>query len=255
MHGEDALYPSAISHAGHRHRLRTDGLRDDVNADPVLYTGPNAKPLFTELSIDSRRPSLDLLYITDRAPAEQPGDQPYTAARSRSMAFGSAMIDFGENVSWDVLVRESTATQRVSPLQLKLGPTTELARFPAIPYEVVVDADGIRRVPAVVGAYQKAKQQLQAEIARRLAIARRKEVVLFVHGYNESFESAALTMGELCHFLGRDFVCGIFTWPAGGHRGGLFGYDVDRESAEYAIEDLVKAIRIVGRTPGSSAYT
>jgi esterase/lipase superfamily enzyme len=57
-------------------------------------------------------------------------------------------------------------------------------------------------------------------------------------------------MGELCHFLGREFVCGIFTWPAGGHRGILFGYDVDRESAEYAIEDLLKTIRIIGRTPG-----
>jgi len=54
----------------------------------------------------------------------------------------------------------------------------------------------------------------------------------------------------LCHFLGREFVCGIFSWPAGSQRGVLFGYGVDRESAEYAVEDLVKTIRIVGRTPG-----
>ena len=97
-----------------------------------------------------------------------------------------------------------------------------------------------RRAPAVVEAYEKAKQQLQGEIARRLAVARRKEVVLFVHGYNSTFESAALTMGELCHFLGRDFVCGIFTWPAGGQRGTLFGYNVDRESAEYAVRGSVE---------------
>ena len=160
------------------------------------------------------------------------------------------MIQFGEDVSWELLVKESTATQRVNPLQLKLGPTTELGRFPPIPYQVVVAPDGIRREPAVVGSYEKAKQQLQAEIARRIAVARRKEVVLFVHGYNTSFESAALTMGEVCHFLGRDFVCGIFAWPAGGRRGTLFGYNFDRESAEYAVEDLVKAIRIVARTPG-----
>jgi esterase/lipase superfamily enzyme len=217
---------------------------------PALYTGENARPLFTGLPIDSRRPSLDLLFITDRAPAEQGDDLPYTAGRSRSMGFGSATIEFGEDVSWDVLVKESTATQRVNALQLRLGPTTELGRFPAIPYEVTVAPDGIRRVPAVVEAHEKAKQQLQAEIARRIASARRKEVVLFVHGYNNSFKSAALTMGELCHFLGRDFVCGIFTWPAGGQRGILFGYNVDRESAEYAVEDLLKAIRIVGQTPG-----
>jgi esterase/lipase superfamily enzyme len=217
---------------------------------PVLYTGENARQLFSDLSIDSRRPSLDLLFITDRAPAEQADELPYTTNRSRSIAFGSTTVEFGEDVSWDVLAKESTATQRVNPLQLKLGPTTELGRFPAIPYEVAVAPDGIRRVPAVVEAYEKTKEQLQAEIARRLALVRRKEVVLYVHGYHSSFEKAALTMGEMCHFLGRDFVCGIFTWPAGGWRGTLFGYDFDRESAEYAVEDLLKAIRIVGQTPG-----
>jgi esterase/lipase superfamily enzyme len=91
---------------------------------------------------------------------------------------------------------------------------------------------------------------LQAEIARRLAVASRKEIVLFIHGYRVGFEDAALTMGELCHFLGREFVCGIFTWPAGSDRGALLGYDADRESSEYAVEDLVKLIRIMAATPG-----
>jgi esterase/lipase superfamily enzyme len=134
-------------------------------------------------------------------------------------------------------------------VQLKLGPTTERGRFPATPYEVVIAPDGVRRVPSVVEAYAKAKRGLQAEITSRLAIAPRKEVVLFVHGYHTSFEQAALTMGELCHFLGRDFVCAMFTWPAGG-RPGIFGYASDRESSEYAVEDLLKTIRIIGRTPG-----
>jgi esterase/lipase superfamily enzyme len=217
---------------------------------PVLYTGANAKPLFTDLSIDHRRPPLDLLFITDRAPAEGGGDSPYTADRSRSIAFGSTTIEFGEHVTWDRLVKGSTEAQRPTPMHLKLGPTTEVGRFPAIPYTVTVAPDGITRVPSVVEAYEEAKRHLQAEISRRLAIAPRKEVVLFVHGYHTSFESAALTMGELCHFLGREFVCGIFTWPAGGRRGILFGYQVDQESAEYAVEDLLKVIRIVGKTPG-----
>jgi len=217
---------------------------------PALYAGENAKALFTDASTDARAPDLDLLFITDRAPAERADDLPYTAERSRSMAYGSALIKFGKGVTWNELVQESTATQRNGRLAVTLGPTTELGRFPAIPYEVSVAAAGVSRVPGVVEAYENAKQRLRAEIARRLVSSPRKEVVLFVHGYNTSFEDSALTMGELCHFLGRDFVCGIFTWPAGGHRGILFGYDLDRESAEYAVEDLVKVIRIVGRTPG-----
>jgi esterase/lipase superfamily enzyme len=74
--------------------------------------------------------------------------------------------------------------------------------------------------------------------------------VLYVHGYHNTFEDAALTMGELCHFLGREFVCSIFTWPAGGSRGILFGYNVDYESSVFAAEHLRKAIRAISGTAG-----
>jgi esterase/lipase superfamily enzyme len=217
---------------------------------PVLYTGPNAKPLFAPTSLPSQPPTLDLLFVTDRAPAQGPGDPPYTASRSRSIAFGSAIVEFGDGRTLDMLAAQDRASERPLRVQLGLGTTTELGRFPAIPYELVGASDGMRRAPAVVNAHKRAKQQLQGEVARRLAIAPRKEIVLFVHGFHESFESAALTMAEMCHFLGREFVCGIFSWPAGAHGGLLFGYDVDRESAEYAVEDLVKVIRIIAGTPG-----
>ncbi|MFO1324488.1 MAG: alpha/beta hydrolase [Burkholderiales bacterium] len=217
---------------------------------PVLYTGASARALFTDLPIDSRRPPVDLLFITDRAPAEEAGDLPYGAGRSRSLAFGSVLIEFGSDITWDALVHESTATQRATALRLELGRTEEKGHFPPIPYELTRVPEGMVRHPAVVESYVQAKRQLQAEIARRISTAPRKEVVLFVNGYNSSFEGSALAMGELCHFLGREFVCGIFTWPAGGQAGTLFGYEVDRESAEYAIEDLVKTIRIIAKTPG-----
>src|SRR5690349_17188764 len=171
---------------------------------PVLYTGPNARPVFTDAPNESR-PPLDLLFVTDRARGAGPGDPPYTSERSRSIAFGSATIEFSK--------RET----------VELGKTTELGRFPAIPYELQETHDGMRRAPAVVAAHAQARERLQAEVASRLAEARRKEVVLFIHGYNESFETAASTMGELCHFLGRDFVCAVFTWPAGATGGRLFG--------------------------------
>lgn len=220
-------------------------------ATPALYTGPEAKALFTDLSADRRSPPLDLLFITDRAPATTAEDgMPYTAGRARSMAFGSTTIEFGDRVTWNTLVEQSTATQRTVPVDLKLGPTTELGRFPPIPYRIVFEPGGVVRAPAFVDAHEQAKQSLQSEIARRLSIAKRKEVVLYVHGYHDSFERAALTMGEFCHFLGRDFVCGVFSWPSGGHRGILFGYSVDIESGEFAVEHLLKAIRIVADTPG-----
>ena len=145
----------------------------------------------------------------------------YTAERSRSIAFGSATIEFGRRrCAWS-----HDGARPLPPDSLRAGETPS----------------GMRRAPGVLAAHAQAKQRLQDEVAKRLAVADRKEVVIFVHGYRVTFEDAALTMGEMCHFLGREFVCGIFTWPAGSDRGDLFGYDVDR-----------RVRRIRGRGPGQA---
>ena len=217
---------------------------------PVMYAGQQAKPLFTQVPETGRTPLLDLFYITDRAAATSPDDDgPYTAGRSRNLAFGSTTVDFGDAVNWDTLVAQSTSADRKVKINLKLGPTHELGRFPRIPYRIARTSAGLSRAPDVLAAHEEARNALQAEVARRLALSPRKEVVLYVHGYGETFEVAALTMADLCHFLGREFVCAIFTWPAGGSSF-LFGYNVDRESSEFATEDLKKAIRMIAETPG-----
>ena len=218
---------------------------------PTLYTGTQAKPLFTKAPAEVRTPPLDLLFITDRAPATSPdAPEPYTADRSRSMAFGSTTILFGEHTTWDALVKQSLLIERSTSTDLKLGPTKELGRYPRIPYAVAETPAGMTRAPAVVAAHEAANRALQAEIARRLALSPRKEMVLYIHGVSNSFSEAAFTMGEMCHFLGREFVCAIFTWPAGGKHGILFGYEEDYESSTFAVEHLRKAIRTIADTPG-----
>ena len=175
---------------------------------------------------------------------------PYTSDRSRSMAFGSVSVEIGQSVAWPTLVEMSTASQRDRPLDLRLGATTELGRFPPIPYEVDVTPGGIMRSAAVMDVHERAAAGLQAEVARRIAAAPRKEVVLFVHGYANTFQDAAFSMADLCHFLGREFVCGIFSWPAGGSRGLMAGYNVDRESGEFAVQHLKQTIRLIAESAG-----
>ena len=51
---------------------------------PVLYTGEQAKPLFTDFAADRRTPSLDLLYVTDRAPATGPDVWPLHSRAARA---------------------------------------------------------------------------------------------------------------------------------------------------------------------------
>jgi hypothetical protein len=98
---------------------------------PALYTGAQAKPLFTDAPAEVRTPPLDLLFITDRAAATSPDEpEPYTADRSRSMAFGSTTILFGETMTWDALAKQSLLVKRTTSIELTLGPTKEMGRYP-----------------------------------------------------------------------------------------------------------------------------
>ena len=125
---------------------------------PVLYTGTQAKPLFIDIAAARRTPSLALLYVTDRAPATDSDDLgPYTASRSRYLAFGSTTVEFGDGVTWDTLSRKAAVADRKVPIDLPLGPTTELGRFPRIPYEIARAGDGLSRAPDVVAAHEAAK--------------------------------------------------------------------------------------------------
>jgi esterase/lipase superfamily enzyme len=201
---------------------------------PLLYAGAEGKALFTDVDTDRTVP-IDLLYVTDRGAATEPDAiVPYTAARSRQLSFGSTTVEFGGGITWRTLAAQSTARQRAAAIELKLGKTTELGRFPRIPYDIVRTPAGLSRTPTVIAEHAAAKKRFEVELEHRLAASPRKEVVLFVHGYRNTFEDAVLTTGELCHFLGREFVCTAFTWPAGDS---LFGYGVDRDEFATETED------------------
>jgi len=74
--------------------------------------------------------------------------------------------------------------------------------------------------------------------------------MLYVHGFNESFATAAYTAAELCHFLGRAHVCAFFTWPASSTGNPIFSYTATTESAQFSVGHLKKALRTIARTPG-----
>ena len=214
----------------------TEGL---LTPTPANFAAPQDRT-----PLNSARPiyassDLNLLYVTDRAPIADPQTNAlsYGSERSRTMSFGSIDIRI-----------EPDSNGAMG--EMKLGGVNEIGRFPEVPYPAVVSSAGYRRAPSVVAAHEEAVASLQGEIRRRLAKTERKEVVVFIHGYNNTFNDAANATGSICRLLGGDFVCVVLTWPAGGSRGAFLGYNVDRESGEFAIADMRKAIRTIGQTEG-----
>jgi esterase/lipase superfamily enzyme len=219
---------------------------------PLLYQQPSTIPAVVRaVQAQGSSTGVDLLYVTDRGPETDPeSGLPYGQTRSRSIAFGSARVEIGPDVSWETLERESRLAQRTRDLDLSLGRVAELGRFPETPYNVEMRADGVYRDAADMRQHETARRQFVEELHQRLARSPNKEVMLYVHGFNETFATAAFTAAELCHFLGRKPVCAFFTWPASSKGDFLTSYTSTTESARYAENDLRKMIRLLASTPG-----
>ncbi len=227
---------------------------------PTLYQLPGGQPVFDRVDETRQTTDLDLLFITDRAPptptevesqTKDMGPLPYGQERARGIAYGSAEVQVVPGVDWDTLREQSQLAERTREVNLELGPVRELGAFPREPYQISKGPEGkILRDRTELARHFEAKAGLQGEVERRLAQAPKKEILLYVHGFNETFASAAYTAAELCHFLGREEVCAFFTWPASSTGNFLTSYTTTTESAEYAVEHLKKTIRLLGTTPG-----
>lgn len=218
---------------------------------PSIYRLPGGQPVFN-LPEDARpSPDLDLLYITDRAPETDPESTlPYGQERARRIAFGSAQVRVVPDLDWETLREQSQLAERTREVNLELGAVRELGAFPEEPYTVWRDEKGLLlRDREELEHHFEAKERLTTEVEKRLDAASKKEVLLYVHGFNETFATAAYTAGELCHFMGREQVCAFFTWPASSTGNFLTSYTTTTESADYAVEHLKKTIRMLAASP------
>ncbi len=73
-----------------------------------------------------------------------------------------------------------------------------------------------------------------------LARTRSRDILVFVHGYNSSFEDAAVRMAQLVADMGFDGTAVLFSWPS---QGALSGYVRDQQTARNAGWHLLRLLR------------
>jgi len=192
---------------------------------------------------------VEICYFTDRDPIERPdGSLRYGFGRSESLAVGVCDVSIGVNLSWDELVKASRTSRRGKVLPLRVTGITELIRTPRSVTNYV-EIDG-RRVPDPEQAdrMQEVGDGIAELLSGRLRASRRKELFVFVHGFNNTFEEAMYRMAQLWHFIGREGVPIAYTWPAGAP-GLLRGYTRDRESGEFTVFHLRESLRFLADCP------
>lgn len=73
------------------------------------------------------------------------------------------------------------------------------------------------------------------QLARLAERASGQDVMIYIHGYNEAFETSVTNAAQLSDAIGFRGVTVAFTWPS---KGGLLDYNYDRESALYSRDAL-----------------
>ncbi len=92
-------------------------------------------------------------------------------------------------------------------------------------------------------------EPVSEEVGDLLAQAGGPNLLLYVHGFNQTFETAALDAAHLSDgimFRGQTMV---FSWPS---KAGLFDYAYDRDSATWSRDEFENALQSIVATPGAA---
>jgi esterase/lipase superfamily enzyme len=73
-----------------------------------------------------------------------------------------------------------------------------------------------------------------------------RNLLLYIHGYKESFETAATSTIDLSEGIKFAGVTGLFTWPSAAS---TFSYVADRESAMWSRDSLEDLLTAIAKTP------
>ncbi len=216
---------------------------------PNLYTQKDAPDPFTEVAHEFRTSEVRVLYGTDRVaePAES-GKRKFGYKRAMSLEVGYVTVSMGDKLSWEQLVAASRTRTREHDIVTQVAEVTMLGRYPDSNLPPVFVNGMASERPEVIRGNLEAEAHVHATIKEYIAPARRKEIFLYIHGYNNTFDEAAVRIATLWHFLGREGVPVIYSWPAGS--GGILrGYNHDRESGEFAVFHLKQFYKALASSP------
>jgi esterase/lipase superfamily enzyme len=213
----------------------------------VLRDGSGSQ-LLAKLSPEQQTPDMSVVYVTDRAPFVGPTSQPsYGIKRSPSLAFGLATVSLDPSPTWEELVSAAGSSSDPKRYRLEVTKTQEVGKLLIAAESIEMHEGSLRYRPEVREKLEREIQHFIDLVCSRLATTSRKDVFIYVHGVDNTFEDAVSRAAVMWHYIGRQGVFLAYAWPAG--QSGVTGYFYDRESGEYTVMHLKRLIQELARCP------
>lgn len=218
-------------------------------ATPTMLLVGDGRVPFDAMPPELRDPPMQIIYAADRDIVKRTalGIQ-YGSGRSGRLVFGVAQVGFDRDVSWEEMQRISRTEQRPRPqLGMEMKQLTQMGTICVSLADMEVSEGRYRVPPDKRAEIDAGREALHRQLREQLKLTPKKDVYLYVHGFNNTFDDAVFRLAMFYHFAGRPGAPIAYTWPAG--RGGLTGYAYDRESGEFTVFHLKKFIEAVVACP------
>lgn len=191
----------------------------------LVIKRPKAATIFGILGI-----SVTLFLAKD---AISDADKYDRAVSTASMIYGSERgeLDFGQcKVS---IPKSHEAGQLEAPSILKL----ELTEAP-------------EKHVVLLEVLSKEEETFFADLKQRVSQTPSGELLVFVHGYNVSFEDAARRTAQISHDLNFQGVPLFYSWPS---QANIAGYNIDRQNSLWTVTHLKEFLIKLSRNSGAKS--
>lgn len=164
---------------------------------------------FIHGAVVQNRNRLPILYATNRIPSsEEDKELYYQSRRSNVVRLGIAGVGLSnEGKTWDdlTLIEESRAKGYKASLEVIDVEEFGILDSSTSPFDDVEIRENEGNL---------AESRFLTELKSQLNQTKSKDVVIFVHGYNQNFESPILMSAQLWHYLGYRGSFISYGWPA-----------------------------------------
>ncbi|MEM1186568.1 MAG: alpha/beta hydrolase [Planctomycetota bacterium] len=208
---------------------------------PYVMLGDEGRQLYESLPDQLRTPEIPIMYFTDRVDEREPeADEPvYGAMRGDIVTYGVVTIaPEDKEMGWEEFVDLSTTPGSHEDVRLKVDDIDQCGTIWSTLSQLEIQDGQVVYPDSSVAAFLSNLEAFDRCMEPWLIEGDDNAAIVFVHGFNNTFEGASLRLAKTWHAIGRRGVPILFTWPAGFDAFKPIAYNHDRESGEFAVQSL-----------------
>ena len=193
---------------------------------PVSFRSGEVDP-FAEAGAKVLGTDVPVFYATNRGAVIEKPEPVHTVLPSERLRLGVAHVRIGDDkLDWDTLHRLSTSDDPSERPIVQLDWLEPMASLGAT--ERVAESPDAKAFFALVD--------------KALAASASRDLLIYVHGSNNTMPRAAAQAAQLRHFTGRRMVVLAFLWPSAGS---ILKYFTDVANAAASVDPFVRLVELL----------